>query len=62
MEDKSKTTESRIARGSHNLPAIHKKLSEHKFLKHLALHVLIAVLYSIVFYLQKRDREIERKG
>jgi len=36
---------------------LHKWLSEHKLLRHLALHLLIAGLWGIIYYLQKQDKE-----
>ena len=35
----------------------HKWLSEHKVLRHLFLHLLIAALYGLAYYLQSKDKE-----
>ena len=36
---------------------LHKWLSEHKVLKHLAIHLLIAALYGAVYYVQSQDKD-----
>ncbi len=57
MQEKSLDKHHISKQQSKDYGEFHKWLSEHKVLRHLAIHLLIALLWGAIYYLQKKDKE-----
>ena len=57
MEESVEQPSQPVSGKSQDFGKLHKWLSEHKVLKHLAIHLLIAALYGAAYYVQSKDKE-----